>query len=155
LFEFYGKLIEKGHKLNLADPVTLKYTTSPANEPERILTPGDQLIVADTIGEMLRDDFEGRIPAYAGAIERTHTHLLLGEVHLDIDKVIGRIKSRTSSAVIKNGSEPWRTRTWTTGYWKVFIFDVTVIPDVQRYIEKHNERRGLASAPYPWIRPFR
>ena len=56
--------------------------------------------------------------------------------------------------MIKRGSEPWRTRTWTTGFGKVFIFDLEVIPIVQRYIERHNERRGFPYAPYDWIEPF-
>jgi hypothetical protein len=25
---------------------------------------------------------------------------------------------------------------------------------VQNYIEEHNTRKGLAHAPYPWIRPY-
>jgi hypothetical protein len=154
LFDLYGRLIAKGHRLNLPDQITVNFAQSVAKEPERILSNEDQQIIAVTIGEVLRIDLEGRVAVYAGAVERTHVHLLLGEVHLPIDDVIGRIKSRTSSAVIKKGTEPWRTRTWTTGYWKVFVFDVTAIPDIQGYIEKHNERRGLARAPYSWITPF-
>jgi REP element-mobilizing transposase RayT len=119
-----------------------------------VLTPADQLIVAETIGRVLGEDLEGRIPVYAGAVERTHTHLLLGPMPFHIDDVIGRIKSRTSSAVIKNGSEASRMRTWTTGFWKVFVFDPAPIPEIQRYIENHNTRRGLPAAPYPWIRPY-
>jgi hypothetical protein len=154
LFDLYGRLLEKGHKLNLPDKETQRRAVELAKEPERVLTSLDQKIVADTIGEVLRDDLEGRVPVYAGAVERTHTHLLLGPTTHNIDKLIGRIKSRTSSAVIKNGSEPCRTRTWTMGFWKVFVFDVMAIPDIQNYIEDHNRRRGLPPAPYPWIRPF-
>jgi hypothetical protein len=154
LFDFYGKLIAQGRQLNLPDSVTAKYAESLAKEPQRILASHDQQIVADTIGGVLRVDLEGRIAAYAGAIERAHTHLLLGEVHLPINDVIGRIKSRTSSAVIKHGTEPRRTRTWTSGYWKVSVFDITAVPDIQRYIEHHNTERGLAAAPHHWITPF-
>ena len=154
LFDFYGRLIERGHKLNLPDPQTVARAEELAKEPERVLNELDRRVVADTIGIVLRDDLEGRVPTYAGAVERTHTHLLLGETTINIDKLIGRIKSRTSSAVIKSGSEPWRTRTWTTGFWRVFVYDVTAIPDIQRYIERHNERAGLPPAPHPWITPF-
>ena len=154
LFDFYGHLIAQGHQLNLPDAATLRYATSSAKEPERVLAPQDQQVVAETIGDVLSDDLQGRIAVYAGAIEKTHVHLLFGEMAEDIDKLVGRIKSRTSSAVIKHGTESWRTRTWTSGYWKVFLFDVTIIPNVQRYIERHNERRGLKPAPYSWISPF-
>jgi hypothetical protein len=154
LFDFYGRLIAKGHQLNLPDLVTIRYAQALAKEPERVLAPEDQQIVADTIGEVLREDLSGKVPVYAAAIERTHVHLLLGTFPEHIDRLIGRIKSRTSSQVIKRGTEPWRTRTWTTGFWKVFLFDATVLPDVQQYIERHNERRGLNRAPFPWIVPF-
>jgi hypothetical protein len=59
LFDFYGKLIAQGHRLNLPDPATVQHAKSLAKEPERVLAPEDQQIVADTIGEILRIDFEG------------------------------------------------------------------------------------------------
>lgn len=155
LFDLYGRLIERGHKLNLPDRETLRRATELAKEQERVLTPTDQQIVADTIGEVLRNDLEGRVGIYAAAIERTHIHLLFDELDIEIDKLVGRVKSRTSSAVIKKGSDRDRTRTWTTGYWKVFVFEEIVIPEIQRYIEDHNVRRGLVRAPFKWITPYR
>jgi REP element-mobilizing transposase RayT len=154
LFDLDGRLIEKGDKLNVPDRETYRRSKELAKEPERVLTPGDQKVIAETIGRVLSEDFEGRVPVYAGAVERTHTHLLLGPCTYPIDEFVGRIKSKTSSAVIREGSEAWRTRTWTHGYWKVFVFDVTAIPDIQNYIEHHNRRRGMAPAPYAWITPF-
>ncbi|HTL29340.1 MAG TPA: transposase [Tepidisphaeraceae bacterium] len=154
LFDLYGRLIERGHKLNLPDRETHRRSLELAKESERVLTPGDQEIVASTIERVLRDDFEGRVSVYAGAIERTHVHLLFGDTTIPIDRLVGKIKSRTSSAVIASGSERNRTRTWTTGYWKVFFFDLLAIPTVQNYIELHNERRGLPRVPYCWVKPF-
>jgi REP element-mobilizing transposase RayT len=154
LFDLYGRLIEQGHKLNMPDKETHRRSLELAKEPERVLTPGDQKIVANTIASVLRNELEGRVSVYAGAIERTHVHLLLGETNISIDRIVGIIKSRTSSAVIARGTEPNRTRTWTNGYWKVFFFDLLAIPTVQNYIELHNERRGLPRVPYCWIKPF-
>ena len=91
--------------------------------------------------------------AEAAAIEPTHVHLLLAPLQHDIDKAVGSIMSQTSSALLKLPENWNRKRTWTAGYWKVFIFDVAVVPIVRRYIEGHNERRGLASAPFEWIDP--
>src|SRR5438046_7801362 len=71
LFDLYGRLLDGGHKLNLPDKETHRRSLELAKEPERVLTSLDQKIVADTIGILLRGDFEGRIPVYAGAIERT------------------------------------------------------------------------------------
>jgi hypothetical protein len=115
LFDLYGQLLERGHKLNLPDRETKRRSLELTKEPERVLNELDQAIVAGTIGQVLSVDLEGRVPVYAGAVERTHTHRLFGEVPFPIDNVIGRIKSRTSGAVIARGSEPWRTRTWTAG----------------------------------------
>lgn len=154
LFDLYGRLIEQGHKLNVPDKETNRRSLELAKEPERVLTSSDQEIVASTIQSVLRQELEGRVPVYAGAIERTHVHLLLGETNVAIDRIVGIIKSKTSSAVIAQGSERNRTRTWTTGYWKVFFFDLLAIPTVQNYIERHNERRGLPRVPYCWIKPF-
>src|SRR3954468_16928957 len=92
---------------------------------------------------------------HAAAIERTHVHLLLSPLDEDIERVVGRIKGRTSSAVVHQGSEPGRQRTWTAGYWKVFLFEDRAAPLVARCIEAHNERRGLPAAPYDWITPWR
>jgi hypothetical protein len=131
LFDMYGRLIETGHKLNLPDPVTLKHAQDLAKEPPKILTPIEIDLVADVIGAHCPDSPQHaggyvKIPGLrpiAGAIERTHTHLLL-------------------------------ERTWTGGYWKVFIFEDNVVPIVANYIEQHNLRRNLPRAPYHWIRPI-
>jgi REP element-mobilizing transposase RayT len=153
LFDFYRHLIDDGHHLNLPDPTTLRHATSLAKEPTKVLTPEEQRIVADTIGDVLRNHMEPTARVFAGAIERTHVHLLLGRLGEHIDRVVGRLKGRTSSEVIAHGSAPGRRRTWTAGFWKVFIFEDRSVPIVGRYIEDHNERRGLPRAPYEWIDP--
>ena len=152
LFDFYGHLIDRGHHLNVPHPVTVTRATELAKEPPKILTPDEQQIVADTIGEVLRMHMKGA-SIVAGAIERTHVHLLLTGLNEPIDRVIGRLKGRSSSAVIRRGSQPDRTRTWTAGFWKVFLFEERSVPIVGQYIEAHNERRGVAAAPYEWITP--
>jgi REP element-mobilizing transposase RayT len=154
LFDFYGRLIERGDKLNIPDRVTHDFARSELKEQEKVLSAHDREIVAQTIGSTLSTDLEGRAEILAAAIERTHVHLLWGELPFDIEKVIGRIKSKTSSAVIHSSTAPDRERTWTKGYWRVFVFDVTAIPDIQNYIENHNVRSGLPRCPYKWISPF-
>ena len=63
--------------MNVPDAPTREHAEKLAREPERVLDAPDQAIVAETIGLMLRDDFEGRIGVYAGAVERT-LHLASG-----------------------------------------------------------------------------
>lgn len=152
LFDFYGHLIDHGHKLNLPDPLTVDYAIANANEPERILTSEDQVIVANTIADVLHD-LKPKVDVYAAAIERTHVHILYAATPHPISQLVGRIKGRTSSEVIAHGSETWRERTWTAGYWKVFLFEEIGVREVQRYVEAHNLRRGLSAAPYAWIKP--
>lgn len=154
LFDFYGQLAAQGGQLNLPDPVTYNRSTELAKESPRILTQTDQQIVAETIADVFLNDLRDQIPIHAFAIEKNHAHLLLGKMDTSIDQVVGRVKSRTSSQLIKLGSEQDRKRTWTSGYWKVFIFDSPIVPAVQQYIENHNIRRGLSGAPFPWIRPY-
>ncbi len=137
--------------MNLPDPVTKQRSLDLAKEREKVLSPREQDIVAEIVGQAIGDM---RIPAFAFAPERTHMHLLVGSTTHDISKVVGMIKSRSSSAVIANGDDPTRHRTWSIGYWKVFFFDFAPIPTVQRYIERHNERRGLPGAPHDCITPY-
>ncbi len=153
LFDFYGHLIDQGRHLNLPDSTTLFHATELAKESPKVLTPEEQKIVADTIGEVLRGQMAPGSRVLAGTIERTHTHLLLTGLEESIDRVVGRFKGRTSSEVTARGSEPGRARTWTAGYWKVFLFEGRCVPIVRRYIEAHNERRGLRAVPYDWITP--
>ncbi len=153
LFDLYGGLVEQGHRLNIPDRATVNRATELAKEPPRVLTSSDQEIVADTIGEVLNNQMESSARIYAAAIERTHVHVLLGPLDENIERVVGRLKGRTSSAVVARGSEPGRKRTWTAGYWKVFLYDSRSIRPVMEYIEAHNLRRGLMAAPYQWITP--
>lgn len=154
LFDFYGELVAQGGQLNLPDPITYKRSVELAKESPRILTTEDQHIVAETIGEIFCHDFNNQMPIHGLAIEKNHVHLLLGEMTSSIDQIVGRVKSKTSSQLIQRGSEPNRKRTWTTGYWKVFIFDSGIVPAVQQYIENHNIRQGLPAVPFAWIRPY-
>ena len=40
---------------------------------------------------------------------------------------------------------------WGKGDWTVYLFDVPYFLNVKRYIERHNERRGAAARPYPFL----
>src|SRR5437879_13230424 len=52
LFDLYGHLIERGHKLNLPDTITLKHAQSLATEPPKVLSPIEIDLVADVIGAL-------------------------------------------------------------------------------------------------------
>ncbi len=82
----------------------------------------------------------------ATAIERTHLHLLFGPLKDPIGEVVGRIKSRTSSALLKLPVNHDRRRIWTTGYRKVFLFDDDAMAQVAEYVNAHRGRRASRSA---------
>lgn len=95
-----------------------------------------------------------RCRVLALAIEATHFHLLTGPLRggESIGRFVGRLKGRTSSAVLNLPDNADRKRVWTSGYWKVFLFDDHGVEMVREYIENHNVRRGLAANPYgDWV----
>src|SRR5436190_762642 len=69
----------------------------------------------------------------AAAIEPNHVHLQLAPLAHDIEDAVGRLKSQTSSALLKLPENWDRKRTWTAGYWKVFLFDLPTVPIVRRH----------------------
>ena len=152
LLDFYGRLKRAGHQLNLADPETHRHARSIMKEPAKRLTGNDSQVVAGEIGRQLSPGMPGAMwKIHAATIEPTHVHLLFGRLRDDIGTVVGRLKSRTSSVLLKQTTNVGRSRIWTAGYWKVFIFDESVIPIVIQYIQEHNLRRRQPAAPFDWI----
>jgi hypothetical protein len=158
LFDLYGHIIERGGKLNLPDPISTQVAMALAKESPRVLDDPEQQIVADVIGTRVMPPNctgpgEPRPACWAAAVEQTHVHLLTAVPDENFGAFIGRLKGTTSAAVI--AAVPGRKRTWSSGYWKVYLFDVIAVEAVMRYIEAHNERKGMAGRPYEWISPFR
>ena len=161
LFDFYGRLVREGHQLNLPDPATHRYASGLMKRPEKLLTEDDQDAVA-SIFRLFVTQSSWQIPGlviYAAAIERTHVHLLLGPISMDIDELVGRMKSSSSSAVagftfLEEPDKDQVRRTWTRGFWKVFLFDDDAMKSVQKYIEAHNTRRGYSASRFLWARPI-
>ncbi len=123
-------------------------------EPAKTLSGDDSQVVAGEIGRQLSPGMLGAMwNIHAATIEPTHVHLLFGRLRDDIGTVVGRLKSRTSSVLLKQTANAGRSRIWTAGYWKVFIFDESVIPIVIQYIQEHNLRRRRPAAPFDWITP--
>src|SRR5688572_23324332 len=81
-------LLESGHRLRLPDPDTKRHSEEIAKEPEKVLSPQEIAIVAETFGRALTNPHSPPLAAghppykppviYAAAIERTHFHLLTG-----------------------------------------------------------------------------
>jgi REP element-mobilizing transposase RayT len=152
LFDFYDHVIERGGKLNRADLLTHEHSRERMKESAKILDAQEMAVVVEQFAALLQEPDQPRV--YAAAIEPTHVHLLFGPVVEPVGTLAGRLKGKSSSAVLALTQNQGRQRTWTAKYWKVFLFDELTLAAVQRYIEDHNVRRGMAAAPFSWIRPL-
>lgn len=183
LFDFYGNLAARGHQLNMPDATTKARALARMPSPPKRLTRSDIATVAEILALMVdptppacgrlysRRHAAGPLPIRTGphgkpvtpipglviraaTIEPTHVHLLIDPIANPIDDVAGRLKSATSSAVCALSEEVGYTRTWTAGYWKVFLFSDDACAAVAHYITNHNRRRNLPAHPYDWITPY-
>ncbi len=148
LFDFYGHVLQSGQQLNPPDTPTQTRATSLMREPQKLLNEEELRLVKQTLDDYLAPGMPGETwRMRATAIERTHVHLLLEPLNDAIGEVVGRIKSRTSSALLKLPINHDRRRIWTTGYWKVFLFDDDAMAQVAEYIDVHRGRRASRAAP--------
>ncbi len=159
LFNLYGELKAKGHRLNMADGETRDRAVALAKDPPKVLSPDEIALLADEFGQWINGPNGVTNPTpgvsyprcYAAAIEPTHVHLQLGPCAEPIGSVVGRIKGSCASTLLKLPANAGRTHIWTANFWRVFLFDDEAAVIVRRYIEEHNVRRGLRAAPFPRI----
>jgi hypothetical protein len=155
LFDIYGRVVEQGGRLQLPDEVTRRAASTSLREPPFRLDEIDAALVASEVSNHVNDGapYCDRPVAIAAAIEPTHIHLLLGPVREDLRTLVGRLKGKSSSAVLASGRHDNRRHVWTEGYWKVFLFDALGIEAVTDYILDRHRRTGRGINPYPWCRP--
>lgn len=147
LLDFYGHVLQRGQQLNPPDTATQTRAKVLMREPERVLNEEEIRLISTTLDDYLAPGMPGETwRLHTTAIERTHVHLLFGPLSTPIGEVVGRIKSRTSSALLKLPTNQDRRRIWSTGYWKVFLFDDNAIAQVARYIDAHGGRRASRAA---------
>jgi REP element-mobilizing transposase RayT len=85
----------------------------------------------------------------AASIEATHTHLLMTYTERDVDNTVKWLKDRTTKAIHRQTRH--HGPVWCKGRWRAFIYEIDVWQNTQRYIERHNERRGAGPRPYPFL----
>jgi REP element-mobilizing transposase RayT len=85
----------------------------------------------------------------AAAIERTHMHLLLTATSRDVERTVKWISQQTTKAVHRETA--FAGPVWSEGRWLEYVFDDGHWENLRRYIERHNERRGLPAAPWQWV----
>jgi REP element-mobilizing transposase RayT len=148
LFDIYGRLRKRGHQLNMPDAVTRSQAESRLIDEPKRLNETEEIIVGCAIVSFAQAAWEaagwpGPLDIQSLAVEPEHIHLLLGPISVDVGEIVGRIKSATSSLLCQLPAVAGRQRTWSSGYWKVFLFDHEAVDVVRGYIEDHNVRRGF------------
>lgn len=149
LLDRWGHYVGGRGCLNPGDAFTLERAKMTAAGSEVVLSDDEQERVAGLVPTILD---RGRV--YALAVEPTHVHLLLEPVQDDVGTLAGKLKSRTSSAVLAARGNPPVRRVWVSGYWVRYLDSEDAVWGVQSYIEDHNRRRGLPVARWDWVRPF-
>ena len=159
LFDMYGHLLKKGHRLNIPDETTQRRALAAMKEPPKSLNGQEAAITADVIGKIIDGIPVGRFTpgkpgaicrAFALAIEPTHVHLLIGPLSEDLRPTVGRIKGVSSSLILGMPHNASRERTWTADFWRVFLYDWEGLDAVYRYIIDHNVRAGRPAHPWPF-----
>ncbi len=88
----------------------------------------------------------------AMTLEPTHAHLLITHCGKPIENTVKWIKQRTTRAVHESTS--YVGPVWCEGSWRTFVFDGPQWNNTMRYIQRHNERRGLTATPYDFVTPI-
>jgi REP element-mobilizing transposase RayT len=134
------------HTLHVGDPVRKRMAAERQIHPRVVLDVSMLETVVAAIDECRRAS-AWRIAA--ASIESTHTHLLLTYTERDIDATVKWLKDQTTKAIHRN--TPHAGPIWCKGRWRGFVFDSIVWRNTRRYIEQHNQRRGVGPRPYAFV----
>jgi len=134
------------HTLHAGDSVRRRMAAERMKHPPVRLTPPMIEAVADAIAACTADSDWN---VAAASIEPTHMHLQLTYTTRDIDRVCKWLAQRMTKAVHERTDHAGPV--WAKGKWCSFIFDDGHWHATRRYIERHNERRGLPAQPYGFI----
>jgi hypothetical protein len=131
------------HILHAGDPVRKQMAAERQKGPPVRLDAAMQRVVVATIGHCGAES-EWRLAA--ASIEATHTHLLMTYTERDIDNTVKWLKDQITKAIHRE--TPHQGPVWCKGRWRSFIYEPDAWDNAQRYIERHNERRGAGPRPY-------
>ncbi|HTQ39279.1 MAG TPA: transposase [Pirellulales bacterium] len=85
----------------------------------------------------------------AASIESTHLHLLLTYSGMDIERTAKWLAQQMTKEV--HAQTKHEGPVFCKNYWCSYMFDESHWRNTIRYIERHNERRGEVSRPYPFL----
>jgi REP element-mobilizing transposase RayT len=134
------------HKLHPGDPVRKRMAEERQKHPAVRLNCDMQHVFIETIA---RCEAESDWQIAAASIETTHSHLLLTHTTRNIDDSIKWLKDQATKAIHRETTHA--SPVWCKGRWRSYIFEDDVWENTQRYIERHNERRGVGPRPHPFL----
>lgn len=146
LLDLWGSYLGKRHTENAGDERTHLRAKALMKGEEVTLTAAEQESTAHIIHALAQPT-----PIRALAIERSHIHLQIDATPTSIGTLIGRIKGKSSSAILAQRPPVTNRRIWTTGYCVKFLCSKDALMAVQNYIENHNISRSLPPAPWPFV----
>lgn len=129
-----------------ADP-DLEATDRRRMKHDPYVFPHDRLL---EIGEFIGNALVARLNATIHALHvgTWHAHIVIGPTQHSIAGV-----AKCAKDAVRYGLHHGRP-IWTDGYDKRFCFDEHAALSRIRYVERHNEARNLAPAPWQFITPF-
>ncbi|QEG37949.1 transposase [Bythopirellula goksoeyrii] len=134
------------HTLHPGDPVRKRIAQERmVHPPVRLSTAMQNSVITRFASCAADSDWQ----IVAASIESTHTHLLLTYTERNIDNTVKWLKDQTTKAIHRETSH--QGPVWCKGKWRSFVFELDVWNNTLRYIERHNERRGVSPRPYPFL----
>lgn len=134
------------HSLHLGDPVRKRMAEERQKYAAVKLSTQMLRVAVDTIARCVT---ESDWQISAASIEPTHSHLLITYSERNIDNTVKWLKDQSTKAIHRATQHSGPV--WCKGRWRSFIYDADAWQNTQRYIERHNERRGIGPRPYSFI----
>ena len=137
------------HTFHEGDPVRKRMATERMKHlPVRF----DQAMRLSVENAIAKCTAESAWKIVAGSIESTHTHLMITYSGLDIHRTIKWLAQCMTKAIHRETAHTGPV--WCEGVWCTYLFDESYWQNSIRYIERHNERRGVGPRPYGFITPM-
>ncbi len=131
-----GRILPPDPDLHAADAVRMKHSV--------YLFPTEmQVRVGEFIGTALIEKLQ--MTLWALTVQSWHVHAVVAPTEHDVPDIIKRIKD-----TVRRGLKESRP-IWTDGYDKRFCFDEASVWNRIRYVERHNQERGISAQPWSFI----
>ena len=137
------------HQLHPGDPVRERMAREIMSHPATRFTRTMITAITDSIGQCAK---ESNWQLSAFTVEPTHAHLLITFSDRPFANTVKWIKQCSTRAVHQQTNHAGPV--WCVGSWRTIISDGPRWNNTMKYIQRHNERRGLPASPYDFVTPL-